>query len=132
MYNVIQNNVQSPLGELTAGGARRRRRRGCSGVGPEGGRVLRATETMLAETMFADLRARVARVCRCSCTGCTTKKYSYFLSGTFFVVQPVHLHQHTPAARARKSANMVSVLPRYAEQCHGPEHSQTRWLYMNK
>ena len=29
--------------------------------------------------------------------------------GTFLVVQPVHLHQHTRAARARKSANMVSA-----------------------
>ena len=41
----------------------------------------------------------------------------------FLVVQPVHSHQHTRAARARKSANMVyanmvyanmvSVLPRF-------------------
>ena len=35
---------------------------------------IRATETMLAETMLADLRARAARVCWCKCTGCTTKK----------------------------------------------------------
>ena len=27
------------------------------------------------------------------------------------MVQPVHLHQHTRTARARKSAYMVSVLP---------------------
>ena len=33
----------------------------------------------------------------------------YFLSGAFVVVQPVHLHQHTRAARARKSANTVSA-----------------------
>ena len=32
-----------------------------------------------------------------------------FLSGTFLVVHPVHLHQYTLAARARKSANMVSA-----------------------
>ena len=31
-------------------------------------------ETMLAETMLANLRARAARVCWCKCTGCTTKK----------------------------------------------------------
>ena len=36
--------------------------------------VLRATETTLAETTLADLRARAARVCRCKCTGCTTRK----------------------------------------------------------
>ena len=33
-----------------------------------------ATETMLAETMLADLRARAARICRCKCTGFTTRK----------------------------------------------------------
>ena len=32
-----------------------------------------------------------------------------FLSGTFLVVRPVHLHQHNRAAGARKSANMVSA-----------------------
>ena len=31
-------------------------------------------ETMSAETMLADLRARAARVSWCKCTGCTTKK----------------------------------------------------------
>ena len=36
--------------------------------------VLRATETMLAEAMLADLRTRAARVCRCRCAGCTTRK----------------------------------------------------------
>ena len=45
-----------------------------------------ATETMLAETMLADLRARAARVRRCKCTGCATRKVPlrkqlYFLSG---------------------------------------------------
>ena len=35
---------------------------------------LRATETMLAEAMLADLRVQAARVCWCKCTGCTTKK----------------------------------------------------------
>ena len=33
------------------------------------GPFLRATETMLAETMLADLRAWAARVCLCKCTG---------------------------------------------------------------
>ena len=32
-----------------------------------------------------------------------------FLSGPFLVAQPVHWHQHTRAARARKSANMDSA-----------------------
>ena len=32
-----------------------------------------------------------------------------FLYGTSPVVQPVHLHRHTRAARARKSANVVSA-----------------------
>ena len=32
------------------------------------------------------------------------------LSGTFLAVQPVHLRQHTRAARARKSADMVSAI----------------------
>ena len=41
------------------------------------------------------------------------------LSGTFLVVQPVHLHQHTRAARARKSANMVSALPNGARPLRG-------------
>ena len=40
-------------------------------------RDLRATEAMLAETMLADLRARAARVCRCMCTGCTTRKIPF-------------------------------------------------------
>ena len=44
----------------------------------------------------------------------TTKK----IDSIFLVVQHVHLHQHTRAARARKSANMVSantvsVLPKW-------------------
>ena len=33
-------------------------------------------ETMIAETMLADLRARAARVCWCKCTGCFTQKAS--------------------------------------------------------
>ena len=33
----------------------------------------------------------------------------YLLSGTFLVVQPVHSHQYTRAARERKSACMVSA-----------------------
>ena len=37
------------------------------------------------------------------------RRCSYFLSGTFLGVQSVHLHQHTRAARAHKSANMVST-----------------------
>ena len=74
--------------------------------------LLMATETMLAETMLADFGTRAARVDWCKCTCCTAKKISYFLSGTFLVVQPVHLHEHTRAARVRKSANMVSILPR--------------------
>ena len=40
---------------------------------------------------------------------CRTGISDTFLSCTFLVVQPVHLHQHTRAARARKSANMVSA-----------------------
>ena len=70
---------------------------------------VRATETVLAETMLADSRERTAPVRWCACTGCTTKKYSYILSGTFLVVQPVHTHQHTRVARAHESANMVSA-----------------------
>ena len=35
--------------------------------------------------------------------------YVSFFSGTFLVAQPKHLHQRTLAARARKSANMVSA-----------------------
>ena len=35
----------------------------------------------------------------------TTKEHD----SIFLVVQPMHLHQHTRAARARKSANMVSA-----------------------
>ena len=35
----------------------------------------------------------------------TTKKRD----GILPVAQPVHLHRHTPAARARESANMVSA-----------------------
>ena len=47
--------------------------------------VLRATETILAETMlvFADLRARAAQVCLCKFTGCTAKSgqlFSYVLA----------------------------------------------------
>ena len=50
------------------------------------------------------------------------RAYRYFLSGTFLVVQPVHLHQHTGSAPARKSANMVSaimvsILPMAACEC---------------
>ena len=52
-------------------------------------------ETMLAETMFADVRARTAQVGWCKRTGC--------------VGATLHLHQHTRAARARTSANMVSA-----------------------
>ena len=37
--------------------------------------------------------------------GSTTKRHD----SIFLVVQPVHLRQHTRAARARKSANMVSA-----------------------
>ena len=32
-----------------------------------------------------------------------------FGGGTLLVMQPLHMHQHTRAARARKSANMVSA-----------------------
>ena len=84
--------------------------------------VVRATESVLAETTLADLGARAARVCWCKCTGCTTKKVprasARFAplrkcheqnSCMFLAVQPLHLHQHTRAARARKSANMVSA-----------------------
>ena len=39
----------------------------------------------------------------------TLGRCSYFLSGTFLVVRPVHSHRHTRAARVRKSANMVSA-----------------------
>ena len=60
--------------------------------------------------MLADLRARAARACGCKCTGCTNRKIqSCFLVETFLVVQPMHLHQHTREASARKSANMVSA-----------------------
>ena len=55
-------------------------------------------------------------------------KYNYFLSGAFSVVQPVKSHQHTRAARARKSANMVSanavpvaLRPRAAAAPVGPD-----------
>ena len=39
----------------------------------------------------------------------TQRAYSYFLVGASLAVQPVHLSQHTRAARARKSASMVSA-----------------------
>ena len=71
----------------------------------------RATEIMLAIYKhglhgYVDASARVAPL----------GNYSYALSGTFSVAQPVHLHQHTRATRARKSAdmvcaNVVSILP---------------------
>ena len=32
-----------------------------------------------------------------------------YMKGPLWGVKPVHLHQHTRAARARKSANMVSA-----------------------
>ena len=35
------------------------------------------------------------------------EKYSYLPSGTSLVVRPAHLHRHTSAARARKSANIA-------------------------
>ena len=87
-------------------------------------RCIRATETM-AETMLADLRARAARACWCKCTGCTTRNVplttNQYIS---LVVQPVHSHQHARAARARKSASMVSasmisVLPRMYMPVYG-------------
>ena len=37
-------------------------------------RLIGRVETMLAEAMLADLRARAARVCWRMCTGCTTEK----------------------------------------------------------
>ena len=46
-------------------------------------------------------------------------------ASTFLVVQPVHLHQHASAARRRKSANMVSVLPSYRR------FGQYKILYLN-
>ena len=57
---------------------------------------------------------------RFTCTVCTgilaqvhglrhPKTAATCLRVIFLVVQPVHLHQHTRAARARKSANMVSA-----------------------
>ena len=64
---------------------------------------------MLAEHMLADLCALAAWVCWCKCTGCTTEEVLLRHSSVFLVVQPVHLHQHTRAAHARKSANMVSA-----------------------
>ena len=44
---------------------------------------IRATETMLAETMLADLRARAAWVCCCTCTGYTTRRIPLFSSRHF-------------------------------------------------
>ena len=35
---------------------------------------VRAMESMLAETVLADLHARAARVCWCKCLGCTTRE----------------------------------------------------------
>ena len=63
-------------------------------------------ETMLAETVLADLCALVAPP-----EGTTKKDMCISV-----VAQPVHSRQHTRAARARKfanmvSANMVSILP---------------------
>ena len=52
----------------------------------------------------ASVRVRVAPL--------RTKRVFDVLSSTSLVVQPVHLHQHTRAAHAHKSANMVSILPR--------------------
>ena len=56
----------------------------------------------------------------------TQNEYNTYvcLSGTFLVVQPVHLRQHTRAARAHKSANMasastLSVLPRKTGPARG-------------
>ena len=42
-----------------------------------GTRLIRATQTTLAEAMLADLRARAARACWSKCTGCTTKNWPY-------------------------------------------------------
>ena len=60
---------------------------------------IRATETMLAETMLADFRARAARVCRCKCMGCTTRKIQpCFLVALSYIrlhrqpVQPVRVN----------------------------------------
>ena len=67
-------------------------------------------------------RNHVGRFTRTGCAGMlaqvrgvgTSKNMQlYFISDNFLVVQPVHLHHHTLAARARKSANMASVLPRH-------------------
>ena len=44
-----------------------------------------------------------------SARAASLRMYGCFLRGTILGVQPVHLHQHTGAARARKCANMVSA-----------------------
>ena len=41
--------------------------------------TFRATETMLAEAMLPDLRARAARVCWCKCTGRTTNYFYIYV-----------------------------------------------------
>jgi len=52
--------------------------------------------------------ARAARVCWCKCTACTTTT-TCLIGGAFSAAQPVHMHQDTRGARARKSANLVSA-----------------------
>ena len=72
--------------------------------------------SMATEGQDADVCQRVRRCGTCSVSlsrAEAAKKHD----NIFPAVQPVHLHRHTRAARARKSANMasanmVSVLPR--------------------
>ena len=82
-------------------------------------RVLGAMESMLWQKpcwqIYAHgLHGYVGAGARVAPLESTTKTHNY----TLLVLQPVHLHQHTRAARARKSADMVaantgSILPRF-------------------
>ena len=72
---------------------------------------------MLAEAMLQIYAHGLHGYVGASARVAPLREYSHPLSGTFSVVQPVRLHQHTRAARAHKSANMVSaemvsILPR--------------------
>ena len=59
--------------------------------------ILPGVETVLAEAMLADLRARAARYVGANARVAPLGKY------------PVHLHRHTRAARERKCANTASA-----------------------
>ena len=85
-------------------------------------------ESMLAETMLADLRARAARVCWFKCTGRTTKKvplrlssYGSFLMALVLAGAAYHnnnnnnIHNNSKSSNKHtKNTNATNALPQLA------------------